>query len=125
MDNTSTLILGIALSIIMIGMGLSLTINDFKRVVKFPLAVFIGFLNQIILLPIIAYTLIKLFDVDSNTAIGIMILSACPGGDCSSEHSSDTAQCFPLRVSVFKTRSKVLDNWISPVASNYNQLHGL
>mgnify|MGYP001170584874 CR=1 FL=1 len=83
MDNTSTLILGIALSIIMIGMGLSLTINDFKRVVKFPLAVFIGFLNQIILLPIIAYTLIKFFDVDSNTAIGIMILSACPGGPTS------------------------------------------
>lgn len=83
MDNTSTLILGIALSIIMIGMGLSLTINDFKRVVKFPLAVFIGFLNQIILLPIIAYALIKLFDVDSNTAIGIMILSACPGGPTS------------------------------------------
>ena len=83
MDNTSTLILGIALSIIMIGMGLSLTIADFKRVVKFPLAVFIGFLNQIILLPIIAYTLIRWFDVDSNTAIGIMVLSACPGGPTS------------------------------------------
>ena len=83
MDNTSTLILGIALSIIMIGMGLSLTIADFRRVVKFPLAVFIGFLNQIILLPIIAYTLIRWFDVDSNTAIGIMVLSACPGGPTS------------------------------------------
>ena len=64
-------------------MGLSLTIADFRRVVKFPLAVFIGFLNQIILLPIIAYTLIRWFDVDSNTAIGIMVLSACPGGPTS------------------------------------------
>ena len=83
MDNTSTLILGIALSIIMIGMGLSLTIADFRRVVKFPLAVFVGFLNQIILLPIIAYALIRWLDVDSNTAIGIMVLSACPGGPTS------------------------------------------
>ena len=83
MDNTSTLILGIALSIIMIGMGLSLTIADFKRVVKFPLAVFVGFLNQIILLPIIAYALIRWLNVDSNTAIGIMVLSACPGGPTS------------------------------------------
>jgi BASS family bile acid:Na+ symporter len=83
MDNTSTLILGIALSIIMIGMGLSLTTADFKRVLKFPLAVFMGFLNQIILLPILAYALIKLFGVESNTAIGIMILSACPGGPTS------------------------------------------
>lgn len=83
MDNTSTLILGIALMIIMIGMGLSLTIKDFKRVLKFPLSVFMGFLNQIILLPIIAYVLVSLFEVDSNTAIGIMILSACPGGPTS------------------------------------------
>ena len=83
MDNTSTLILVIALSIIMIGMGLSLTIADFRRVVKFPLAVFVGFLNQIILLPIIAFALIRWLDVDSNTAIGIMVLSACPGGPTS------------------------------------------
>lgn len=83
MDNTSTLTLAIALMIIMIGMGLSLTLNDFKRVLKFPLAVFMGFLNQIILLPIIAYVLVSLFEVDSNTAIGIMILSACPGGPTS------------------------------------------
>lgn len=54
MDNTSTAILGGALAIIMIGMGLSLTADDFKGVLKFPLAVFMGFLNQIILLPIIA-----------------------------------------------------------------------
>ncbi len=83
MDKTSTYILAGALAIIMIGMGLSLTGKDFKRVLQFPLAVFIGFLNQIILLPIIAYTLIYLFDADSNTAIGIMILSACPGGPTS------------------------------------------
>ena len=53
------------------------------------------------------------------------VLSACPGGDCSSEHSSDTAKCYPLKISVFKTTSKFLDNWTSPLVSNYDQLHGL
>ncbi len=83
MDNTATAILAISLIIIMTGMGLTLTINDFRRVLKFPKAVFIGFLNQIILLPIIAYLLIGVFDVSASLAMGIMILSACPGGPTS------------------------------------------
>lgn len=83
MDSSATIVLIISLFIIMMGMGLSLTLKDFKRVLKFPLAVFIGFLNQIILLPIIAYCLIVLFKVDANIAMGILILSACPGGPTS------------------------------------------
>ena len=53
------------------------------------------------------------------------VLSACPGGDCSAEHSSDTAKCFPLQVSVYKSNSQALDDWTSPGFSKYNQLHGL
>lgn len=83
MDNSATLILGIALMIIMVGMGLSLTIADFKRVLKYPKAVFIGFLNQIILLPIIGYTLCQVMGVAPEIAVGIMILAACPGGPTS------------------------------------------
>ena len=52
-------------------------------------------------------------------------LSACPGGDCSSEHSSDEASCYPLKVSVFNSNSNVLENWKSPKVSGYNQSHGL
>ena len=55
---SSTIILVAALFIIMTGMGLSLTMADFKRVLQFPKAVFIGFLSQIILLPVIGYILI-------------------------------------------------------------------
>lgn len=83
MDNTATAILAISLFVIMTGMGLTLTIDDFKRVLKFPKAVLIGVLNQIILLPIIAYLLIGVFDVNASLAMGIMILSACPGGPTS------------------------------------------
>ena len=83
MDNTGSIVLIIALFIIMMGMGLSLTLDDFKRVLKYPLAVFIGFLNQIILLPVIAYVIIAILEVDSNIAMGAIILAACPGGPTS------------------------------------------
>ncbi len=80
MNDTSTLILGIALMIIMWGMGLSLVINDFKRILTYPKAIFVGLVNQFILLPLIGYGLVVLFSVPPAIAIGIMILAACPGG---------------------------------------------
>jgi BASS family bile acid:Na+ symporter len=67
----------------MMGMGLSLTKADFRRVLQYPKAVLLGFLNQIVLLPLIAFGLIQLFDVSNEIAIGVMILSACPGGPTS------------------------------------------
>lgn len=52
-------------------------------------------------------------------------LSACPGGDCSSEHSSDTAACYPLKVEVFKPRAGSLNGWESPSRSSYSGTHGV
>lgn len=80
MDNSAAIFLAIALIVIMMGMGLSLTLKDFKRVLTMPKAVGIGFLNQIILLPLIAFGLAKLMGADSVVAIGLMALAACPGG---------------------------------------------
>jgi len=51
-------------------------------------------------------------------------LSACPGGDCGSEHSSDTAPCFPLRVEVFAPAPGVLTGWSSPPLNGYDRSHG-
>ena len=51
-------------------------------------------------------------------------LSACPGGDCSTTHSSDVAACFPLQVEVFKPASGALDGWQSPEPSSYDRSHG-
>lgn len=51
-------------------------------------------------------------------------LSACPGGDCSSEHSSDTAPCHPLLVEVFAPEEGVLEGWSSPVTNRYDGSHG-
>ncbi len=80
MDEISSLIVGISLMIIMFGMGLSLTIADFKRVIDEPKAILIGLINQLVLLPIIGFTLVTFIEVPAEIAIGIMILAACPGG---------------------------------------------
>lgn len=51
-------------------------------------------------------------------------LSACPGGDCSSEHSSDTASCHPMLVEVFAPTEGALQGWHSPAANGYDRSHG-
>lgn len=80
MDNISTLILALSLIIIMFGMGLSLVVDDFKRIFTTPKAIFIGLTNQLILLPIVGFTFIYLFPLQPEIAIGVIILVACPGG---------------------------------------------
>src|SRR6056297_515266 len=52
-------------------------------------------------------------------------LSACPGGDCSAEHSSDFAACHPLQVEVLKPPPEVLIDWRSPALNGYDRSHGL
>lgn len=51
-------------------------------------------------------------------------LSACPGGDCSTEHSSDTAACHPLLVEVFAPPANALEGWASPLTNGYDRSHG-
>lgn len=83
MDSASTLILAASLMIIMLGMGLSLQITDFKRVVFYPKAIFVGLFNQLILLPLVGFALAYFLQLPAEIAIGIMILAACPGGPTS------------------------------------------
>ena len=75
--------LPISLAIIMFGMGLTLVISDFTRLFTYPKEIFIGLFNQLVFLPLIGFLIILLFDLDSTMAIGIMILSLCPGGPTS------------------------------------------
>ncbi len=53
------------------------------------------------------------------------VLSACPGGDCGSEHSSDTAKCYPLKVSIWSVDQKYLENIKQSETSSYNKNHGI
>jgi BASS family bile acid:Na+ symporter len=78
------ILLPISLGIIMLGMGLSLVPNDFKRVALYPKAVTIGIINQIVLLPLIGFLLLMIIPMrNPELAVGIMILAACPGGPTS------------------------------------------
>jgi len=52
-------------------------------------------------------------------------LSACPGGDCSSEHTSDVAACHPLEIEIYKPAEGSLKSWQSPVRNTYSRTHGL
>ena len=70
----------ICLAIIMFGLGLGLTIDDFTRVVKKPKDFIVGFISQVILLPIIALILISIITLPLEMAIGVMIIAAAPGG---------------------------------------------
>ena len=76
-------VIPICLFLIMMGMGLSLVVNDFKRVVKYPKAVGIGLTNQLILLPIIGFALANIMPLQPEYAVGVMLLVLCPGGTTS------------------------------------------
>jgi BASS family bile acid:Na+ symporter len=75
--------LPISLAIIMFGMGLSLVAGDFVRLFTNPKAVLIGLCNQLLFLPLIGFAIVVLFDLNPTMAIGVMILSVCPGGPTS------------------------------------------
>ena len=70
----------VCLAIIMFGLGLGLTAQDFLRVVKNPKDFLIGFLSQVILLPIVAIILISLISLPIEIAMGVMVIAAAPGG---------------------------------------------
>ena len=75
-----TTIAPIALALIMLGLGASLTFKDFTRVFKNPKEVLIGLICQLIILPIVAYLLIIFLNVPVELALGVMLIAAAPGG---------------------------------------------
>tara|TARA_B100000780_G_scaffold48917_1_gene30361 strand:- start:25 stop:873 length:849 start_codon:yes stop_codon:yes gene_type:complete len=75
-----TKIAPISLALIMFGLGMSLTIQDFLRVIKVPKDFLVGFICQLILLPLIAFALIKLLNTPTVLALGVMLIAAAPGG---------------------------------------------
>lgn len=75
--------LPLALFIIMLGMGLGLTLDDFKRILIEPKAVVIGLIAQLVMLPLVGFLLASFFPLTPELAVGVMVLAACPGGPTS------------------------------------------
>lgn len=76
----TSVVLPLALFIIMMGMGLSLTVQDFKRVMQVPKSAAVGVVCQMIVLPVVAWGLVHVFGMSGVMAVGLMIIAACPGG---------------------------------------------
>ncbi|KJQ53703.1 bile acid:sodium symporter family protein [Microbacterium sp. SA39] len=83
----TTIGLPVALGIIMLGLGLSLTVADFARVLKQPKAVLIALLCQLVLLPAICFGLVLAFQLPPILAVGMMMLAASPGGTTANLYS--------------------------------------
>ena len=70
----------IALALIMLGLGMSLTIQDFIRVAKIPKDFLVGFISQLVLLPIMALSIALLLNLPAELAVGLMLIACAPGG---------------------------------------------
>ncbi len=75
-----TVFLPLSLAVIMFSLGLGLTVDDFRRVLIRPFAFGVGALNQVVLLPVVAFALAIAFRLPPELAVGFMILAFCPGG---------------------------------------------
>lgn len=95
------------LRLVMIGLGLSLTLGDFKRVIVFPKAAAIGLVAQLVGLPLAAFALSLLFDAPPAIAIGLVILAACPSGVTSNAYTFASRADVPLCVTLSAVTSVV------------------
>jgi len=88
MDSALTLIgLPVALGIIMLGLGLGLTVDDFRRVMQYPKSALVALACQVLLLPALCFGLVIAFDLAPELAVGMMLLAASPGGTTANLYS--------------------------------------
>ncbi len=118
----TALFLPLALGIIMLGMGMTLTINDFKRVFTSPKAVLLGLSNQLLLLPILGLLLIWAFNLNGTMAVGIMLLALCPGGATSNIISHLAKADLALSISLTAI-SSTITNFSIPIFLNLALFH--
>ena len=111
-DTSGLWVLNIAIAIIMFGVALGITIDDFKRLFKNPKIVFVGVFSQFILLPAATFLAIILIEPHPSFALGMMMIAACPGGNVSNFFSkmaggnaalSVSLTAFATLICIFKT----------------------
>ena len=78
----------VTLGVIMFTMGLGLSLSDFKRVLVEPRAMWVGLINQLVTLPLVAFGLAFAFELPPPLAVGLVLISACPGGPSSNLYSA-------------------------------------
>lgn len=118
----NSVVIPICLFLIMMGMGLTLVVNDFKRVLKYPKAVGIGLTNQLILLPIIGFALASIMPLRPEYAVGVMLLVLCPGGTTSNLFTYLAKGDVALSVTMTAIAS-IITVFTIPVVLSYSLVH--
>jgi len=118
----TNVIMPLALGIIMLGLGLSLTLDDFKRVLNYPRAVLIGLFCQMILLPAVAVGVAHLFNLPPALAVGLMLLAAAPGGATANLFSHLAKGDVALNITLTAVNS-LLALFTLPLIVNWSLVH--
>jgi len=118
----NTQIIPICIFLIMMGMGLTLTLADFKRVLSYPKAVSIGLINQLLFLPIIGFSLANLMQLEPEYAVGVMLLVLCPGGTTSNMFSHLAKGDVALSVTLTAVAS-LITVFSIPIVLSYSLIH--
>lgn len=116
-SSATTLFLPIALGIIMLGLGLSLTLNDFRRVTKYPKAMTIALVCQMFVLPLLCFGIAKFSGLSPVLCVGLLLLAASPGGPTANLYSHLSHGDVALNISLTAVNS-VLTLFTLPVIVN-------
>jgi BASS family bile acid:Na+ symporter len=119
-----TVLLPLALGIIMFGLGLSLTMADFARVLRYPRAVIVGLAVQTLLLVPVAFGLAVLFGLPAVLAVGLMLLAASPGGATANIFSHLAEGDVALNITLTAVNSVLALFWL-PLVLNWSLEHFL
>ncbi|MBM9617659.1 bile acid:sodium symporter family protein [Streptomyces zhihengii] len=112
-----TVLLPAALALIMLGLGLSLTVADFRRVAQYPVPVAVALVCQIVVLPAVCLGLVLLFDLPAVLAVGMMLLAASPGGTTANLYSHLFGGDVALNITLTAVNS-VLAVFTMPIVTN-------
>src|SRR5688500_6606489 len=118
----TAVLMPLALGVIMLGLGLSLTTDDFKRVIVYPRAVVVGLLCQMGILPVVCFFVARGFDLSPELAVGLMLLAASPGGATANLFSHLAKGDVALNITLTAVNS-VLSLVTLPLIVNYSLEH--
>lgn len=113
----TAVVLPLALAIIMLGMGMSLAVSDFTRIISVPRAMFLGLGNQLVVLPLLGFAVAWSFSLSPELAVGILLIALCPGGPTSNIISFLARADLALSVSLTAV-SSVVTNFTIPILLN-------
>ena len=115
----TTTFLPLALGIIMLGLGLALTLADFKRVLSYPKAVTIALVCQMVILPVVCFFVAIAFRLEPTLAVGLMLLAASPGGATANLYSHLSDGDVALNISLTAVNS-ILALFTLPLVVNFS-----